>query len=267
MQGIVILGGKGTRLNLFSRRVSNKALTLVYDRCVFEYPLNTLVKAGITDIVLVVGERYAGNLLDVVGDGKEFGVKNLTYVYQREAGGISQAIHLAKGSIHDKCAVILGDNFFEDDITEYVKRFEKQDQGCGLFVKEVEDPERYGVAEISPRKCRCGGVVKEKECGHSFNVDNIIEKPKDPKTNTAVTGLYFYDNTLFEKIEALKPSARGELEVTDLNMLYVEEGSCQAYPIKGYWNDMGTFDSILDTGNFVRDNEFKLNYTINAWDN
>jgi len=266
MQGIVILGGKGTRLNLFSRRVSNKALALVYKRCVFEYPLNTLVKAGITDIVMVVGERYAGNLLNAVGDGKEFGVKNLTYVYQKEAGGISQAIHLAKGSIHDKCAVILGDNFFEDDISQYVTRFEKKEKGCGLFVKEVPDPERYGVAEVSSKKCKCGGVVKEKECGHSFNVDNIIEKPSKPKTNTAVTGLYFYDKTLFEKIESLKPSARGELEVTDLNMLYVDEGSCEAYFVEGYWNDMGTFDSILDTSNYVRDHDIKLNYEISAWD-
>jgi len=267
MQGIVILGGKGTRLNIFSRRVSNKALALVYDRCVFEYPLNTLVRAGITDIILVVGERYAGNLLNVVGDGKEFGIKNLTYVYQRKAGGISQAIHLAKGSIHDKCAVILGDNFFEDDITQYVDRFKKKEKGCGLFVKEVPDPERYGVAEVSSKKCKCGGKENERDCSHSFNVDNIIEKPSHPKTSTAVTGLYFYDKTLFEKIESLKPSARGELEVTDLNMLYVNEGSCEAYPVQGYWNDMGTFDSILDTGNFVRDNDYKLNYEISAWDN
>lgn len=258
MQGIVILGGKGTRLNLFSRRVSNKALALVYDRCVFEYPLNTLVRAGITDIVLVVGERYAGNLLNVIGDGREFGVENLTYVYQKKAGGISQAIHLAKGSIHDKCAVILGDNFFEDDITEYVNEFKKRDKGCALFIKEVSDPERYGVAEVIPQN------VFGKE---SYDVKNIIEKPLDPKTNTAVTGLYFYDKTLFEKIEMLKPSKRGELEVTDLNMLYVEEGSCEAYPVKGYWNDMGTFDSILDTSIFVRDTSYKLSYNISAWDN
>jgi len=266
MQGIVILGGKGTRLNLFSRRVNNKSLALVYDRCVFEYPLNTLVKAGITDIVLVVGERYAGDLMNVIGDGKEFGIKNLTYVYQRKAGGISQAIHLAKGSIHDKCAVVLGDNFFEDDISEHVKRFESKDEGCALFVKEVNDPERYGVAEISSKKCQCGGKENERDCSHSFNVDSIVEKPSNPKTNKAVTGLYFYDKTLFEKIESLKPSPRGELEVTDLNMLYVKEGSCEAYPIKGYWNDMGTFDSILDTGVFVRDSNYILSYEIKAWE-
>jgi len=258
MQGIVILGGKGTRLNLFSRRVSNKALALVYDRCVFEYPLNTLVRAGITDIVLVVGERYAGHLLNVVGDGKELGVENLTYVYQKEAGGISQAIHLAKGSIHDKCAVILGDNFFEDDITSYVEIFKKREKGCALFVKEVDVPERYGVAEVVPLK----GPGPD-----AYEVEKIVEKPKQPKTNTAVTGLYFYDKTLFEKIKSLKPSARGELEVTDLNMLYVKECTCDAYPIKGYWNDMGTFDSILDTSNYIRDNNFKLNYEISAWDN
>jgi len=251
MQGIILAGGSGTRLNLFSKRVNNKALALVYDRCVFEYPLNTLVRAGITDIVLVVGERYAGEIMNVIGDGQEYGVTKLTYVYQREAGGISQAIHLAKGSITDKCAVILGDNFFQDDVTEAVNEFKKRDKGCFLFIKDVPDPERYGVAELSEE---------------SLEVTNIVEKPKNPKTNKAVTGLYFYDNTLFEKIEKLKPSPRGELEVTDLNMLYVGEGNCQAYPINGYWNDMGTFDSILDTGNFVRDNKFKLNYEINAWE-
>lgn len=248
MQGLVVLGGKGTRLNLFSRRVNNKALALVYEHCVFEYPLNTLVKAGITDIVLVVGERYAGEIMNVIGDGKEFGVSKLTYVYQKYAGGISQAINLAKGSIHDKCAVILGDNFFEDDITEHVDNFKKQESGCGIFIKEVSDPERYGVAELKENK-----------------VSNIIEKPLNPKTNLAVTGLYFYDKTLFDKIEKLKPSSRGELEVTDLNMMYVDEGSCQAYKLNGYWNDLGTFDSILDTSNFIRNSKFKLSYSFDAW--
>ena len=256
MQGIVVLGGKGTRLNLFSRRVSNKALALVYDRCVFEYPLNTLVRAGITDIVLVVGERYAGYLLNVIGDGKEFGVEKLTYVYQREAGGISQAIYLAKGSIHDKCAVILGDNFFEMNITEKVDSFKKQDKGCALFCKEVPDPHRFGVVSIDSGDDEKG-----------YTILDIEEKPKEPKSSLAVTGLYFYDKTLFEKIESLKPSARGELEVTDLNMLYVKENNCLAYPVQGYWNDMGTFDSILDTSNFVKNTGYQLNYTINAWGN
>lgn len=249
MQAIVILGGKGTRLNLFSRRVNNKSLAIVYKNLVFEYPLNTLVKAGITDITLVLGYRYAGDMVNVIGNAKEFGVTSINYVYQKEAAGISDAIRTARGTIKDKCAVILGDNFFEDDISQYVKEFEKQDKGCAVFYKEVPDPQRYGVAEIDS----------------SSNVIDIVEKPKNPKTNLAVTGLYFYDNTLFDKIDKLQPSARGELEVTDLNMLYVKEGTCKAYPIKGYWNDMGTFDSILDTANFIKNNNFQLNYTIDAW--
>lgn len=255
MQGVLILGGNGTRLNIFSKRVNNKALALVYDRLVLEYPLNTLVKAGIKDITIVTGCRYAGHIMDVLGDGKEFGVEKLTYAYQKEAKGISHAIYQAKGSIHENCAVVLGDNFFEDDITSYVEDFK---HGCGVFTKEVPDPERYGVAELSTTwnsSSNVGGEI----------ITNIIEKPKDPKTNLAVTGLYFYDNTLFDRIEKLKPSARGELEVTDLNMSYVKDNSCIAYPLKGYWNDMGTFDSILDVGNFVRDNNFKLSYTIDAW--
>lgn len=253
MQGIVILGGKGTRLNLFSRRVNNKALAIVYKNLVFEYPLNTLVKAGITDITMVLGYRYAGHLMDVVGDGKEFGVKKINYVYQKEAAGISHAIKQAQGHITEKCAVILGDNFFEDSISDAVKQFEEQDAGCGIFLKEVPDPERYGVAEVIS--------------GDSgLKVTNIVEKPSQPKTNLAVTGLYFYDTSVFERIDQLKPSARGEYEVTDLNMSYVLENRCVAHSLKGYWNDMGTFDSILDTGNFIRDHNFRLNYTINAWE-
>lgn len=248
MQGIVILGGNGTRLNLFSRRVNNKSLAIVYDRLVFEYPLNTLVKAGITEITLVLGARYAGHMMDVIGDGKEFGVTKLSYVYQKEPRGISDAIYQAKSSISEKVAVILGDNFFEDNISEYVKEFEKRESGCSIFTKEVHDPERYGVAVLENNK-----------------VIDIVEKPKNPKTSLAVTGLYFYDQTLFKKIETLKPSARGELEVTDLNMLYVNEGTCISYPINGYWNDMGTFDSILETSNFVKNTGFKLSYNIDAW--
>jgi glucose-1-phosphate thymidylyltransferase len=258
MQGIVICGGKGTRLNLFSRRVNNKATAIVYKNLVFEYPINTLVKAGIKDIVLVVGYRYAGDLMNIIGDGKEFGIDKITYVYQKEAQGISDAIMQAKGSIHDKCAVILGDNFFEMDISKHVEIFKKQGKGCSLFCKKVSDPERYGVAEISS--------TFEEENIKSYQIYNIVEKPKNPKSDMAVTGLYFYDNTLFDKISKLELSARGELEVTDLNMLYVNENSAKAYEVEGYWNDMGTFDSILDTANYIRNNNFNLNYELNAWE-
>lgn len=248
MQGIVILGGKGTRLNLFSRRVSNKALALVYDHLVFEYPLNTLVRAGIDDIVIVAGYRYAGDLMNVIGDGKEFGVRKISYVYQKEAKGISDAIYKAKTMIHRECAVILGDNFFEMDITKQVEDFKKNPKGCALFTKQVSDPERYGVAELEGNK-----------------IKNIIEKPQNPSSNHAVTGLYFYDTSVFSKIKNLKPSPRGELEVTDLNMMYVKEGTAVSHNLEGYWNDMGTFDSILDTANFVRDNNFNLSYELEAW--
>ena len=257
MQGICILGGKGTRLNLFSRRVSNKANALVYENLVFEYPINTLVKAGITDIVLVLGYRYAGDLMNVIGDGKEFGIKKITYVYQKDASGISDAINQARGSINGNCAVILGDNFFEMDISKHVAIFQKQEKGCGLFCKKVSDPERYGVAKVKDQSI-IDGITR-------FEIENIIEKPIKPESDMAVTGLYFYDNTLFDKIDKLKMSPRGELEVTDLNMLYVEEGSACAYEASGYWNDMGTFDSILDTSNFIRNSGFKLNYKINSW--
>ena len=249
MQAIIVAGGDGRRLGLFTRRVNNKALALVYNRLVIEYSLNTLVSSGITDIVIVTGARYGGDIMNVLGDGAEFGLSHLSYVFQKYPKGISHALYQAKNCITDKVVVILSDNFFEDDITPYVKEFEKQEKGCAVFYKEVPDPERYGVAEIDANN----------------NVLNIIEKPKNPKTNLAVTGLYFYDETLFDKINSLKPSARGELEVTDLNMLYVKEGTCKAYPIKGYWNDMGTFDSILDTANFIKNNKFELSYTINAW--
>jgi len=249
-QGLIIAGGLGKRMGLFSRRVSNKGLAIVYKNLVIEYPINTLVSAGITDIAIVTGgSRYTSGIMGVLGDGAEFGCTKLAYVYQNEPKGISHAIYQAKNIIKGKCAVVLGDNFFEDDITPYVKEFEKQEKGCAVFYKEVPDPQRYGVAEIDS----------------SNNVINIVEKPKNPKTNLAVTGLYFYDESVFDKIDKLQPSARGELEVTDLNMLYVKEGTCKAYPIKGYWNDMGTFDSILDTSNFIRNNKFELNYTLNAW--
>jgi glucose-1-phosphate thymidylyltransferase len=254
MQGIMILGGKGTRLNLFTRRVNNKSLALVYDRLVFEYPLNTLVKAGITDVVIVAGYRYAGSLMDVIGDGREFGLTKVSYAYQKEALGISDAIYKAKGLIKGPCAVILGDNFFEMDISKEVEEFKKTEKGCFLFTKKVHDPERYGVAEL-----------ETSEDGSFSKIKNIVEKPKDPVSDCAVTGLYLYDSTLFDKIDTLSLSPRGELEVTDLNMLYVNEGTAKACEIKGYWNDMGTFDSILDTSNFVRENNFSLSYKIDAW--
>ena len=250
MRGVVILGGLGKRLNLFSRRVNNKALAPVYDRLVFEYPLNTLVRAGITEITIVLGGRYAGDIVNCLGDGKEFGIEKLHYVYQKEALGISHAIYQAKNSLEgQKVAVILGDNFFDMDITPHIQIFKDLNLECGVFLKDVPDPERYGVAVVN----------KQNE------IENIIEKPINPPSNLAVTGLYFYDHTLFQRIEKLKPSARGELEITDLNMTYVKEKKCHGFPVTGYWNDMGTYDSILETANHIKNTNFKLSYTIDAW--
>ena len=249
MQGIIIAGGIGSRLGLYTARVSNKALALVYKNLVIEYSLNTLVSAGITDIVIVTGgSRYTSSLMGVLGDGKEFGCTKLTYVFQNEPKGISHAIYQAKNSVYDKFAVILSDNFFEDNIIDCVHEFEESSDGCNLFYKKVHDPERYGVAEL----------------GNDNQVLNIVEKPKEPKTNCAVTGLYFYDINAFNYIEQLTPSARGEFEVTDLNMRYVMEKKCKAYELKGHWDDMGTPESILSTSNYVKQSGFKLKYTVNA---
>ena len=161
----------------------------------------------------------------------------------------------AEGPVQKKWAVILGDNFFEDDISSQVEYFKKRDKGCSLFCKKVKDPERYGVAKIN----------QDTDNSEGYSILEIVEKPKSFISRLAVTGLYFYDETVFDKIKTLKPSSRGELEVTDLNMLYVNEGTAKAHLIDGYWNDMGTFDSILDTASFVRNNNFKLDYEIDAW--
>jgi glucose-1-phosphate thymidylyltransferase len=227
MKGVILAGGNGTRLRPITL-VTNKHLLPVYNKPMIYYPLQTLVDAGITEIMIVSGPEHAGHFLHLLGSGKEFGVR-LSYELQDEAGGIAQALGLAESFVDgDAVAAILGDNIYEDDLSLSIQAFAKNPVGAHVFLKQVPDPERFGVAELQGDK-----VVK------------IVEKPKQPTSNLAVTGLYLYDSGVFEVIRNLKPSDRGELEITDVNNAYVERGSLGSTKLAGEWTDAGTFDSLL----------------------
>ncbi len=235
MKGIILAGGKGTRL-LPCTKVTNKHLLPVYNKPMIYYPLRTLINAGIRDILIVSGKGHAGDFLELLSDGHEFGVR-LSYAVQEEAGGIAQALGLAEDfSDKKKIVVILGDNIFEDDIKPYVENFEKQEKGAKLFLKEIPDPERFGVPEI-----KNGKIIK------------IEEKPKKPKSNLAVTGLYMYDGQVFDIIKTLKPSQRGELEITDVNNFYVDQGTATFEILSGFWSDAGQFESLFRAAQFARE--------------
>ncbi len=200
------------------------------------YPLNTLAGAGIKDILIVTGKGHAGSFLDLLGSGSEFGVK-IMYEVQESACGIANALGLAKGFVgNDKMTVILGDNIFEDDISEDVKAFESQNLKAKVFLKEVQDPERFGVAEIKEDK-----------------IVSIEEKPKNPKSNLATVGLYMYDNDVFDIIETLTPSKRGEYEITDVNNEYLKRGQLTYSILKGSWTDAGTFESLFLANKLARE--------------
>jgi len=236
MKGVILAGGLGSRL-MPCTKVTNKHLLPVYDKPMIYYPLRTLVNAGLEDIMIVTGGNNAGDFLRLLGNGSEFGLKDISYTYQEGEGGIADALRLAENFIDkDKTVVILGDNIIRDDISNAVKEFEKQDRGARIFLKEVSDPERFGVAEIE------GG-----------RVINIEEKPKKPKTNYAVVGIYMYDSDVFEIIETLKPSGRGELEITDVNNEYIRKGTMTYSILEGWWTDAGTFESLFRASNLVRD--------------
>ncbi len=238
MKGVILAGGLGTRLYPCTK-VTNKHLLPVYNKPMIYYPLLTMVKAGLKDIMIVTGGNYAGDFLRILGNGKEFGLKDISYTYQEGEGGIADALRLAENFAEgEKIFVMLGDNILEDDITEDIVDFEKQKNGAKIFLKEVPDPERFGVAEIKNGK-----------------VINIEEKPKKPKTNLAVIGLYLYDNTVFDIIKTLKPSDRGELEITDVNNTYIARGEMTYSIIKGWWTDAGTFESLLRASNLVAKKE------------
>ncbi len=234
MKGIVLAGGKGSRLYPLTK-ITNKHLLPVYDKPMIYYPVQTLVDAGIRDILIVTGGNHAGDFLQLLGNGKEFGLSLVGYTYQEGEGGIADALKLAEDFVEgEKVCVILGDNIIEKDISAAVDDFRRQECGAKILLKEVDDPERFGVAEIED-----GRVV------------NIVEKPKNPASHYAVTGIYMYDASVFEKTRMLKPSARGELEITDVNNAYIQEGTMTYSFLEGWWTDAGTFSSLLRASNLV----------------
>lgn len=234
VKGIILAGGLGSRLYPLTS-VTNKHLLPIYNRPMIYYPIQTLVDAGIREIMLVTGGNNAGDFLRLLGSGKEFGLKHIEYTYQKGEGGIADALKLA-GDFADggKIVVILGDNIVEKPIKKYVEKFQRQKEGARLLIKKVPDPERFGVVEFKDRK-----IIK------------IAEKPKIPKSNYVVTGIYMYDAKVFKIIKTLKPSKRGELEITDVNNRYIELGQLYYDILPGFWTDSGTFDSLLRANNLV----------------
>lgn len=234
MKGVVLAGGTGSRLFPLTK-ITNKHLLPIYDKPMIYYPIQTLVDAGIRDILIVTGGRNAGDFLRLLANGKEFGLAHLDYTYQEGEGGIAEALALAEHFADgQKLCVILGDNIIQGSIREAVEEFRKQEQGAKILLKEVQDAERFGVADIKNKR-----------------IVNIEEKPKTPKSNYAVTGIYMYDGTVFDKVKRLEPSGRGELEITDVNNAYIREGSMTFSYLDGWWTDAGTFDSLLRACNLV----------------
>ena len=236
LKGIVLAGGLGSRLNPCTL-VTNKHLLPVYDKPMIYYPIRTLIQAGIEDILIVTGGHFAGDFLKLLKNGSEFGLKHLGYTYQEGEGGIAAALSLAEYFVgKDSMCVILGDNIIEGNIKKAAQEFSKQASGAKILLKEVEDARRFGVVEFE------GDRVKR-----------IIEKPKNPPSNLAVTGIYFYDNSVFNFIKNLKPSQRGELEITDVNNMYLERGDLTHDVLQGWWTDAGTFESLRRATNLVAD--------------
>jgi glucose-1-phosphate thymidylyltransferase len=234
VKGVVLAGGSGSRLYPLTK-ITNKHLLPIYDKPMIYYPIRTLVDAGIRDILLVTGGRNSGDFLRLLANGKEFGLAHLNYTYQEGEGGIADALalaeHFADGG---EICVILGDNIIEGSIRGAVDAFREQPRGARILLKEVPDAERFGVAEL-----RDGRIV------------GIEEKPRNPKSSSAVIGIYLYDGSVFEKVRQLVPSRRGELEITDVNNAYIREGTMSFTRLEGWWTDAGTFDSMLRASNLV----------------
>jgi len=234
MKGVILAGGLGTRL-LPLTRITNKHLLPVFDRPMIYYPLQALINAGIRDILIVTGGAHAGDFLRLLGNGKDFGLERLHYAYQEGEGGIAAALalaeHFAEGG---RICVVLGDNIIEGSIVGAVKRFARQPRGARVILKEVPDAERFGVAEV-----RDGKVV------------SIVEKPKRPRSPYAVTGIYLYDGQVFDVCRTLRPSGRGELEITDVNTWYLRRGQLSCEILDGWWTDAGTMLSLHRAGNLV----------------
>lgn len=235
MKGVVLAGGTGSRLYPLTK-ITNKHLLPVYDKPMVYYPIQTLVDAGIRDVLVVTGGRNSGDFLRLLANGKEFGLKHINYTYQEGEGGIAEALALAEHfADDDKICVVLGDNIIEGSIASAVNEFIQQDRGAKILLKQVPDAGRFGVAEIQGNR-----------------IVGIEEKPKNPKSNYAVTGIYMFDKTVFDKTRHLKPSARGELEITDVNNAYIREGTMTFSYLDGWWTDAGTFDSLLRATNMVK---------------
>jgi glucose-1-phosphate thymidylyltransferase len=235
MKGVILAGGTGSRL-LPLTKVTNKHLLPVYNKPMIYYPLECMAKAGIDEVLLVTGGNNAGDFIRLLGNGREFGLKSLNYTYQDGAGGIAQALglaeHFAEG---DSICLILGDNILEHSIADACKRFRHQGEGAKILLSQVENPRAYGVAEMEGDR-----------------VLRIVEKPQDPKSNWAVIGIYFYDGMVFDTVRTLKPSARNELEITDVNNAYIQRGQMSADKVHGFWADAGeNIDFYLKACNTV----------------
>ncbi len=234
MKGVILAGGLGTRLAPLTR-VTNKHLLPVFNKPMIYYPIQCLVNAGIEDIMIVTGGNDAGDFLRLLGNGSEFGLRDLHYTYQVGEGGIADALRLAEHFADgEKIVVVLGDNIIEKNIRRAVGDFFAQGKGAKVLLKEVPDPQRFGVAEIKD-----GRIVA------------IEEKPKKPKGNLAVIGIYMYDRQVFDMIRPLKPSARGELEITDVNNAYMQQGTLTHDVLDGWWTDAGTFESLHRASNMI----------------
>jgi glucose-1-phosphate thymidylyltransferase len=227
MKGVVLAGGLGTRLDPLTR-VTNKHLLPVYDRPMIFYPLWTLINAGIEEILIVTGGNNAGDFLRLLGNGAEFGLRHLNYTYQQGEGGIAAALslaeHFAEGG---KICVILGDNIIERNIQRAAAAFRRQERGAKILLKRVPDPQRFGVAMLRGKR-----------------VERIVEKPRRPASRYAVTGIYFFDRSVFDYVRDLQPSERGELEITDVNNRYIAAGAMTYEILRGWWTDAGTFESL-----------------------
>ncbi|MCK5305531.1 MAG: NTP transferase domain-containing protein [Candidatus Omnitrophica bacterium] len=238
MKGIILAGGLGTRLHPLTK-ITNKHLLAIYNKPMVYYPLEALVEAGIEDIMIVTGGNNAGDFLRLLGNGSDFGLKHVNYTYQQGEGGIAEALglteHFAEGQ---KIVVILGDNIFEKSIKPYVDKFRGQKEGARILIKEVPDPERFGTVELN----------KDKIVG-------IEEKPENPKSNYIVTGIYMYDAGVYNIVKTLKPSGRGELEITDVNNDYIAKGLMRYDVLDGWWTDAGAIDSLLKANNLVAERE------------
>jgi len=234
MKGVILAGGLGTRLYPLTK-VTNKHLLPVYDKPMIYYPIQTLINAGIDDILIVTGGNNAGDFLKLLGNGKEFGLKHINYTYQEGEGGIAEALGLAEFfASGEKICVVLGDNIIEKNIRKAVENFRRQKEGAKILLKEVPDPQRFGVPELKGDR-----IVR------------IEEKPKSPKSHYAVIGIYLFDQEVFNFIKTLKPSDRGELEITDVNNQYIEKGLMTWDILEGWWTDAGIFESLLRANQLV----------------